>query len=364
MNAADLVPVGKESLSKELSLKLFIVGGRPESAMAIIRMRKILGEHNLAQDVLQIVDIQKEPQLAKEAQIVGTPSLVKDCPLPRRFIVGDLSNADIVVETLGLGTKNQYAETGLIDKPQVPSVLSDTALTDLKTIRVMLTNFSPVVASGIRAILPKEKNVRLTVDASDAGEALSLLKGAAERGEPTHVVLIAIRPGLFNSVDVTRLIKQRFPEVSVILISELEDNSNVIEAILAGAAGYMFVKDVSGANFSENIRWILSGGMAMNVTLLRNAVETLLQGGQNTSARRLVDTAHLTEREVQVLQLMGNGISNGEISKALGISIDTAKKHTSSIVKKLASHSRTQACIIAAQAALGSAVVANLATAV
>ena len=82
------------------------------------------------------------------------------------------------------------------------------------------------------------------------------------------------------------------------------------------------------------------------------AVENLIQNGRKTLAERTTEAAHLTEREVDVLRLMGNGDSNKTISATLGITLDTTKKHVRNVIDKLQARSRTHAAIIAAQAGI------------
>jgi DNA-binding NarL/FixJ family response regulator len=90
----------------------------------------------------------------------------------------------------------------------------------------------------------------------------------------------------------------------------------------------------------------------MTTTLLHTAVENLIQNGRKTLAERTAEAAHLTEREVDVLRLMGNGDSNKIISATLGITMDTTKKHVRNVIDKMQARSRTHAAIIAAQAGL------------
>jgi DNA-binding NarL/FixJ family response regulator len=90
----------------------------------------------------------------------------------------------------------------------------------------------------------------------------------------------------------------------------------------------------------------------MKTELLRTAVENLIQNGRKTLAERTAEAAHLTEREVDVFRLMGNGDSNKVIAETLGITLDTAKKHVRNVIDKMQARSRTHAAIIAAQAGL------------
>jgi DNA-binding NarL/FixJ family response regulator len=81
-------------------------------------------------------------------------------------------------------------------------------------------------------------------------------------------------------------------------------------------------------------------------------VENLIENGRRTLAERTTEAAHLTEREVDVLRLMGNGDSNKQIAATLSITLDTAKKHVRNVIDKMQARSRTHAAIIAAQAGI------------
>jgi DNA-binding NarL/FixJ family response regulator len=90
----------------------------------------------------------------------------------------------------------------------------------------------------------------------------------------------------------------------------------------------------------------------MTTELLRAAVDNLIENGRKTLAERTTDAAHLTEREVDVLRLMGNGDSNKMMAETLDITLDTVKKHVRNVIDKLQARSRTHAAIIAAQAGI------------
>jgi len=134
----------------------------------------------------------------------------------------------------------------------------------------------------------------------------------------------------------------------------------VIDAIHAGAGGYIFLKDMTPEMLIQSIYGVVDGGAQMTTALLRTAVESLIQNGRRTLAERTTDAAHLTEREVDVLRLMGNGDSNKIIAETLGISLDTTKKHVRNVIEKMQARSRTHASIIAAQAGIIGTPVAHL----
>jgi len=140
--------------------------------------------------------------------------------------------------------------------------------------------------------------------------------------------------------------------VAVLVLTENLNDSYVIDAIHAGAGGYIFLRDMTPELLLQSIHRAVEGGMQMKTNLLHKAVENLLQNGRKTLAERTTEAAHLTEREVDVLRLMGNGESNKIIAETLGITLDTTKKHVRNVIDKLEARSRTHASIIAAQAGI------------
>lgn len=226
------------------------------------------------------------------------------------------------------------------------------AIKNLNSIRVLLIDFSPVIQAGLETILASDKTVTLFGHAVDGGDAVSQMKKASAEGFAVDVVITATRTPTMDGVQATRLIKEEFPGVAVLVLTEHDNDSHVIDAIHAGAGGYIFLTGMSPDLLLQSIHRVIEGGTQMKTDLLRNAVDALLQNGRKTLAIRTAEAAHLTDREVDVLRLMGNGDTNGEISQSLSISVDTVKKHVQSLVKKMQARSRTHACIIAAQAGI------------
>ena len=221
-----------------------------------------------------------------------------------------------------------------------------------ETLGVLLIAFSPVIREGLQAILAKDERIRVIGDVPDEHQALLHIKRASDRGQPVHVVLTETRSGKMDGVQATKLIKQEFPEVAVLVLTNNLNDSYVIDAIDAGAGGYIFLKDMSPDLLLQSIHRAVEGGMQMKSELLRTAVDNLIQNSRKTLAERTAEVAHLTEREVDVLRLMGNGDSNKTIADTLKITLDTTKKHVRNVIDKLQAHSRTHAAIIAAQAGI------------
>jgi len=214
---------------------------------------------------------------------------------------------------------------------------------------VLMVGFNPVVKEGLQAILTKDERIQVIGDASDEHEAIQRIKRANDRGHHVNVVLTETRSGKVDGVQATMLIKQEFPEVAVLVLTENLNDSYIIDAIHAGAAGYIFLRDMSPELLLESIHRAVKGGTQMSATVLRAAVENLIENGRKTLAERTTEAAHLTPREVDVLRLLGNGDSNKAIAETLGITLDTTKKHVRNVIDKLQARSRTHAAIIAAQ---------------
>lgn len=223
---------------------------------------------------------------------------------------------------------------------------------NMNPIRVLLIDFSPVIQAGLETILASDKTVTLSGHAVDGNDAVSQMKKASAEGFAVDVVITATRTPTMDGVQTTRLIKEEFPSVAVLVLTEHDNDSHVIDAIHAGAGGYIFLTGMSREVLLQSIHRVIEGGTQMKTALLRNAVDALLQNGRKTLAIRTAEAAHLTDREVDVLRLLGNGFSNKEIGKELNLTEDTTKKHVHNVISKLQARSRTHACIIAAQAGI------------
>lgn len=224
---------------------------------------------------------------------------------------------------------------------------------------VLIVGFNTVIREGLKAILAKDTRIQFIGDAPDEHRAAQLIRRAREQGHPVNVVLTETRNGQIDGVQVTKQIKDKFPDIAVLVLTENPNDSYVIDAIHAGAGGYIFLNEMTPDTLIQNILRVVEGETQMTTVLLRTAVDNLIKNGRRTLAERTTEAAHLTEREVDVLRLMGNGDSNKIIAITLGISPDTTKKHVRNIVEKLQVQNRTHAAITAAQAGIVGKPIAN-----
>lgn len=218
------------------------------------------------------------------------------------------------------------------------------------TIRLILVDDHPVVRDGLRMMLQTAPDIEVIAEACDGFEAIE----KANQLKP-NVVLMDLHMPRMDGLEATRRLKTQVPSTTVIVLTVYDSDSYIIEAVKAGAGGYL-LKDASKDLIVHTVRAVNSGGMLIKSSLLKEAVLSL--GGAKTNGQKRGRTeAHsqmddLTPRERDVLRLVAAGQSNKEIGEALMISEDTAKKHVQAIMLKLNVSDRTQAAVKAVRAGL------------
>jgi DNA-binding NarL/FixJ family response regulator len=219
-------------------------------------------------------------------------------------------------------------------------------------LRVLLVDFSPVIREGLKSFLTLDQKIRAVEYAKDEQQALVRIREARDQGSPVDIVLTETKTSTYDGVKVMKVLKDEFPELAILALTANNNDSYIIDAIHAGASGYVFLNDMTPEALIKSIWGVIGGSTQIDAKLLKAAVDDLLQNNRKTLAERTTEAAHLTDREVDVLRLLGNGQSNKQIAESLGITLDTVKKHVRNVIDKLQTHSRTNAAIIAAQAGI------------
>jgi len=216
-------------------------------------------------------------------------------------------------------------------------------------IRVLIVDDYPVVREGFRAMLSTDRTLEIVGEASDGVEAVAMV---AEK--KPNVVLMDIRMPNMDGIEATRHIKDEYPSTSVIVLTMYDNDAHVIDAVRAGASGYL-LKDASRELLLHSIRTVSSGATLIKTDLLYEAICSLVRfrnGHQKPGVSTSESLETLTDREQEVLKLVVAGYTNREIGKELGIAEDTVKKHMQSILSKLDASSRTDAAMKAARAGI------------
>jgi NarL family two-component system response regulator LiaR len=210
-------------------------------------------------------------------------------------------------------------------------------------IRVLVVDDHEVVRRGLSFALSAHEDMLLVGEAADGQEAVA----ACAAAQP-DVILMDIQMPRMNGIEAARLIRQQHPQIRIIALTTFSDQEMVLEMLQAGASGYL-LKTTTMSELASAIRLAASGQM----TLSAEAAQTLLYPAP-AAASPVAPTAafHLTERELEVLRLMVDGLNNAEIAAELVVSRSTVKFHVSSILAKMNVTSRVDAVRLALQSGL------------
>jgi len=211
-------------------------------------------------------------------------------------------------------------------------------------ITVIIIDDHAVVRQGVRAFLQTQPDIHVVGDAASGAEGLQL----ARRYAPDVALMDLVMPGM-DGVAATREIKRISPRTQIIVLTSYHEDDHIFPAIQAGALSYL-LKDVSPADLAEAVRMAARGEATIHPQVAARLIHEI-------QARQPDDTtpaafADLTERELDVLRLIAQGLSNADIAEQLVISQRTVKSHVSNILSKLHLADRTQAAIYAWQQGL------------
>jgi DNA-binding NarL/FixJ family response regulator len=213
--------------------------------------------------------------------------------------------------------------------------------------RVLLADDHPMVLEGLRKLLETDFEVVATV--TDGNELLA----AAVRLQPELVVTDISMPGL-DGLEATRRLQAAVPGVRVLILSVYADPSWVREAFEAGACGYL-TKASAPEEVATAVREVLKGRFYVSPVVARGVVAAANEAAAESPERprRAVDPTVvaeiLTPRELATFRLVGQGLSNREIARHLGVSVTTVRTHLNNAYDKLGSASRVELALLAAQ---------------
>jgi DNA-binding NarL/FixJ family response regulator len=205
-------------------------------------------------------------------------------------------------------------------------------------IRIILADDHEVVREGTRRMLEREPDMAVVGEASDGNEAVRL----ASELQPDIVVLDVRMPGL-NGIEATQQIKDAHPDMCVLIFTAHDDDRYVFPLLDAGANGYV-LKTVGQRDLAKAIRDVCQGQTALHPAVARRVVERLTQRSR-FQTEGMVEP--LSDREMDVLEAVGRGWSNKEVSEVLHISPHTVQVHLSNIFSKLGVKTRTEAVLYA-----------------
>jgi NarL family two-component system response regulator LiaR len=203
-------------------------------------------------------------------------------------------------------------------------------------IRILIADDHAIVREGLRALIETEPGMKLVGEASDGVEAVRL----ARRRKPDVLLLDLLMPRQDGLAAIAE-IKEQDPEARILVLTSFAEDEKVFPAIKAGALGYL-LKDTTPQNLLQAIRDVYHGESSLHPAIARKLIGELHQPSTAIPAGD-----ELTDREIEVLGLVAQGLSNQEIADHLVISERTVRKHVSNILGKLHLANRTQAALYA-----------------
>lgn len=198
----------------------------------------------------------------------------------------------------------------------------------MKKITVIIADDHTVVRQGLRALLSEEKDIEVVGEAENGRQAVELAMSLS----PVVVVMDILMP-LLNGTEATRQIKENLPSVKIIILSAYGSDDHIEQIIAAGASGYL-MKMTSAQNLAKAIREVGRGNTffdSLTAKRIHSQYQKSLFGGKFIRPRG----SNLTSRELEVLQLIAEGMANKQIADELNISIKTVEKHRQQLKKKL-----------------------------
>ena len=219
-------------------------------------------------------------------------------------------------------------------------------MSDVPELRVVVADDHPVYREGLAMVLSSLEGVTVVGEASDGQEAVDL----AERLTP-DVVLMDLSMPVLNGVEATRRILATVPGTQVLVLSMHEGADSVLAALRAGARGYL-VKGATKHEVARALHDVATGGAVFGGSVAEQVLLRVRESAQ-TARRGAEAFPQLTDRELEVLDLVAGGLSNPAISGRLFLSDKTVRNVVSNVIAKINARDRADAIVIARQAGLG-----------
>ncbi len=210
-----------------------------------------------------------------------------------------------------------------------------------RAVRVLIADDQTLFRAGLARLLNEDPRVEVVGQATDGADAAKL----AAKQKP-DVVLMDLKMPKIDGIEATRQIIEADPGVKVLILTTFETDSQVIQALKAGASGYV-LKDSSADAIVSSIVAVMSGEKVM-ASAVANRVLEMLSG--TTTPKEFYDG--LTNREIEILKLLANGMANKQIAYRLKISEKTVRNHVSNTYEKLGIYDRSQAVLYAVRKGL------------
>jgi len=208
-------------------------------------------------------------------------------------------------------------------------------------IRVMICDDHALFRRGLIMVLESEDGIEVVGEAEDGDDAIARVGDLAP-----DVILMDVRMPRVTGIEATRSIAEAVPTAKILMLTVSDEEDDLYEAIKAGATGYL-LKEISIEEVATAVRAVMSGQSLISPAMASKLLTEFTSLAKKADERQAVPTPRLTDRELEVLKLVAQGMSNREIATDLYISENTVKNHVRNILEKLHLHSRMEAVVYA-----------------
>ncbi|MET8471773.1 response regulator transcription factor [Streptomyces sp. NPDC006422] len=208
-------------------------------------------------------------------------------------------------------------------------------------IRVFLLDDHEVVRRGVHDLLEDQPDITVVGEAASVGQALVRVPALRP-----HVAVLDVRLPDGDGVSLCRELRSRMPELACLMLTSFDDEEALLDSIMAGASGYV-LKQIEGANLVSAVRTVASGQSLLDPSATTKLMARLR--GERSEDPEPDALAGLTKREREILDLIGEGLTNRQIGQRLYLAEKTVKNHISRLLNKLGVERRIQAAVIATE---------------
>jgi DNA-binding NarL/FixJ family response regulator len=195
------------------------------------------------------------------------------------------------------------------------------------TVEIILVDDHPLVRQGLKKVIEKERDLAVIQESGTAEEALRLIN----KKVPDLAIIDISLEGEASGLDLVKALHERFTSIKNLVLSMHDENVYAERALRAGADGYI-AKRVAPGVIIEAIRTVMKGELYLSSTMSMKIIGRMFQG-RDASAESITEV--LSDRELEIFQMIGNGMGTGDIAKALNISVNTIESHRKKIKNKL-----------------------------
>lgn len=209
---------------------------------------------------------------------------------------------------------------------------------------VLIVDDHPIVRQGIAQLIDREDDMRVCCEAGDADQALEAISKSEDRCNADIALVDMSLPGI-SGIELVKILRSRFPEMQILVISTHDESLYAERALRAGAKGYI-MKQEATAKVLTAIRHILSGEVYLSDKMRSKMLQRIIDNRFETPTSPV---SHLSDKELDVLRLIGKGLRTSEIASELSRSVKTVEAHRANLKEKLGLKNATELVRFAVQ---------------